>query len=90
MFQKLANPSPVSPEGEKLIPPETKVDLLWKINTTIMRPAPFPFGKGRGIAQPSRRKIVTIKGDVIISDFFSCHANVNDFVCQMVRGERGS
>jgi len=42
-------PSPVSPKGEKLIPPETNVALLWTITTAITRPAPFPFGKGGGI-----------------------------------------
>jgi len=45
------NPSPVSPKGEKLIPPETKIALLRKINITINQLAPFPFGKGGGIGQ---------------------------------------
>jgi hypothetical protein len=36
------NPSPVSPKGEKLIPPETKIVLLWTITLAITRPAPFP------------------------------------------------
>jgi hypothetical protein len=43
-----SNPSPVSPKGEKLMPPETKIALLRKINITINRLAPFPFGKGGG------------------------------------------
>jgi hypothetical protein len=42
-------PSPVSPKGEKLMPPETKVALLWTITTVITQQAPFPFGKGGGI-----------------------------------------
>jgi hypothetical protein len=39
-------PSPVSPKGEKPMPPETKIALVRKITTAITRPAPFPFGKG--------------------------------------------
>jgi hypothetical protein len=34
------------PRWEKLIPPETKVALLWTITTAIAQPAPFPLGKG--------------------------------------------
>jgi hypothetical protein len=36
-------PSPVSPKGEKLIPPETKVALLWTITTAILISSPFSF-----------------------------------------------
>lgn len=39
----------MSPKGEKLMPPQTKVALLRKITTAITRSAPFPHRPRMGI-----------------------------------------
>jgi hypothetical protein len=39
----------MSPKGERLTPPETKVALLWTITIAITRSAPFPHRPRMGI-----------------------------------------